>query len=78
MHPPGFGLEQAGGQGAARAGRPAGEVTIGAFVRISIDDQDPERARRALGKQCLHYALIPAYRAHFERMGFAVTVEPAA
>ncbi len=57
-------------EGAAAAGRSPSEITVAAYVRISVDDEDVGAARRSLGKQALHYALIPAYRAHFERMGF--------
>lgn len=55
--------------GARKAGRSPDEVVIGAFVRMTVDD-DLQVAQRALARQCLGYTLTPAYRAHFERMGF--------
>ena len=65
--------------GAARAGRPPGGVPLVEYIRVSVDD-DVAVARRALARATLGYALGPrdavrdrrfAYRAHFERMGFA-------
>jgi alkanesulfonate monooxygenase SsuD/methylene tetrahydromethanopterin reductase-like flavin-dependent oxidoreductase (luciferase family) len=61
-------------EGARAAGRPERDVTIGAYVRICVDD-DPELARRGLAAAALPYVsgapgYGAAYRAHFERMGF--------
>ena len=54
---------------AAAAGRPAPEIVE--YIRTSVDP-DAALARSTLGSAMLQYALGPgAYRAHFERMGFA-------
>lgn len=50
------------------------------YLRVAVDD-DVARARAALARQILAYALQPrpsgarGYRAHFERMGFAAELE---
>lgn len=51
------------------AGAPSREVAVVEYVRVCVDD-DPDRARHALARAALGYALVPAYRAHFLRMGF--------
>ncbi len=63
-------------EGAARAGRDPGEVTVTMYIRVCVDD-DVAAARQALGQQVLGYALaqpgIPAdagYRGLFAAMGF--------
>ncbi|MFI5053716.1 MAG: LLM class flavin-dependent oxidoreductase [Acidimicrobiia bacterium] len=63
-------------EGAARAGRDVGDVTMMMYVRVCIDD-DVDAARRALGEQVLGYALGRAgvsetagYRGLFGQMGF--------
>ncbi|HYM51452.1 MAG TPA: LLM class flavin-dependent oxidoreductase [Candidatus Limnocylindrales bacterium] len=54
---------------ARRAGRPAPPLM--AYIRTAVDP-DRDLARRILGQNALVYALgPPAYRRHFERMGFA-------
>jgi alkanesulfonate monooxygenase SsuD/methylene tetrahydromethanopterin reductase-like flavin-dependent oxidoreductase (luciferase family) len=56
-----------------RAAREAGRTTpaMHEYVRTSVDP-DPGTARATLGAAALLYALgPPAYRRHFERMGFA-------
>jgi len=54
---------------AAAAGRPAPPIVE--YIRTSVDP-DPDLARATLGESALQYALgAPAYRKHFERMGFA-------
>ena len=67
--------------GAARVGRDPSEVNVAEYIRICVDD-DVDAARIALAKATMGYALgdsVPSererqlgYRAHFERMGFAV------
>jgi alkanesulfonate monooxygenase SsuD/methylene tetrahydromethanopterin reductase-like flavin-dependent oxidoreductase (luciferase family) len=63
-------------EGAARAGRDPSQIVIAASFRVSVDD-DVDAARRALAAALYPYALgwdgTPprAYRAQFERMGFA-------
>ena len=55
------------------AARGAGRETpvIAMYIRTCVDP-DPELARATLGRAALMYALgAPAYRRHFERMGFA-------
>ena len=57
----------------ADAARAAGRSVpqIIEYIRTAVD-QDAELARRIVGVQALRYALgAPAYRRHFERMGFA-------
>lgn len=54
---------------AREAGRPAPPLIE--YIRTAVDS-DPALARRTLGEAALMYALgPPAYRRHFERMGFA-------
>jgi hypothetical protein len=56
-------------EGAAAAAHPVPEVID--YIRTSVDP-DRELARATLGTAMLQYALgSPAYRKHFERMGFA-------
>jgi 5,10-methylenetetrahydromethanopterin reductase len=60
-------------EGASAAGRAPADVTIGAYVRICVDD-DPAVARAALARAAFPYVTgAPgygeAYRKHFERMG---------
>jgi alkanesulfonate monooxygenase SsuD/methylene tetrahydromethanopterin reductase-like flavin-dependent oxidoreductase (luciferase family) len=53
---------------ARRAGRPV--PLIAEYIRVCVS-QDPDTARRGLSVAMLNYALgPPAYRQHFERMGF--------
>jgi 5,10-methylenetetrahydromethanopterin reductase len=61
-------------EGAAMAGRPASDLTIGAYVRLCVDD-DLAVARAGLARAAFPYVTgAPgygeAYRRHFERMGF--------
>jgi 5,10-methylenetetrahydromethanopterin reductase len=63
-------------EGAARAGRDVGDVTMTMYIRVCIDD-DVDAARRALAEQVLGYALgrpgVPetaGYRGLFGQMGF--------
>jgi 5,10-methylenetetrahydromethanopterin reductase len=52
-----------------RAGRPVPRVVE--YIRTAVDP-DAELAKRTLGAAAIPYALrVPAYRRHFERMGFA-------
>lgn len=54
---------------AREAGRPV--PVVAEYIRTCVDP-DRDVARRVLGGAALQYALGPgAYRAHFERMGFA-------
>jgi alkanesulfonate monooxygenase SsuD/methylene tetrahydromethanopterin reductase-like flavin-dependent oxidoreductase (luciferase family) len=56
-----------------KAARAAGRTTpvIASYIRTSVDP-DPALARATLAAAALQYALgPPAYRSHFERMGFA-------
>ncbi len=54
---------------ARAAGRSAPRVVE--YIRTAVDP-DPELARKTVGVAALRYALgPPAYRRHFERMGFA-------
>ena len=62
--------------GARKAGRDPAEVKVVEYIRICVDD-DEDRARRALARATLPYALAQpgnpknvGYRAHFARMGF--------
>ena len=62
--------------GARKAGRDPAEVKVAEYIRICVDD-DEDRARRALARATLPYALAQpgnpkdvGYRAHFARMGF--------
>jgi alkanesulfonate monooxygenase SsuD/methylene tetrahydromethanopterin reductase-like flavin-dependent oxidoreductase (luciferase family) len=56
-------------EAAAAAGRPV--PVVAEYIRTSVDP-DPAAARATLGAAALQYALgPPAYRRHFERMGFA-------
>lgn len=67
--------------GAEKSNRDPSEIKISEYIRICVDDEDEERARIALAKATIGYALGPSipsekerklgYRAHFERMGFA-------
>lgn len=66
--------------GAEKADRDPSEIKISEYIRICVDDEDEDRARIALAKATIGYALGPTipsekerqlgYRAHFERMGF--------
>jgi alkanesulfonate monooxygenase SsuD/methylene tetrahydromethanopterin reductase-like flavin-dependent oxidoreductase (luciferase family) len=63
-------------EGAAKAGRAAGEVPMTMYIRVCIDD-DVTAARQAFGEQVLGYAMgrpgIPqtaGYRGLFGEMGF--------
>jgi alkanesulfonate monooxygenase SsuD/methylene tetrahydromethanopterin reductase-like flavin-dependent oxidoreductase (luciferase family) len=63
-------------EGAARAGRDAGDVPLAMYIRVCVDD-DVAAARRALGAQVLIYAmarpgapLTAGYRGLFADMGF--------
>src|SRR2546430_1022029 len=54
---------------ATAAGRPT--PVVAEYIRTSVDP-DPPAARATLAASALQYALgSPAYRSHFERMGFA-------
>ena len=54
---------------AGEAGRKTPVIAM--YIRTCVDP-DPELARATLGRAALMYALgAPAYRRHFERMGFA-------
>tara|TARA_B100000029_G_C17608870_1_gene968556 strand:+ start:12309 stop:13373 length:1065 start_codon:yes stop_codon:yes gene_type:complete len=67
--------------GAEKSSRDPSEIKISEYIRICVDDEDENRARIALAKATMGYALGPTvptekekqlgYRAHFERMGFA-------
>ncbi|TAK20454.1 MAG: LLM class flavin-dependent oxidoreductase [Chloroflexota bacterium] len=57
-------------EGARAAGRDPSAVPITQYIRVCVDEDVPA-ARRALSRQVVNYALLPTYRAHFERMGFA-------
>lgn len=63
-------------EGAAKTKRDPTKVVLSGFVRICIDD-DPEVGRITLTKHLLGYALSPAYRAHFERMGMKAAIDAA-
>ncbi len=66
--------------GATTAGRDPSALRMAEYIRVAVDDDVP-RARRALARATMGYALgqsVPSerdrrfgYRAHFERMGFA-------
>lgn len=66
--------------GAKISNRNPNDIIISQYIRVCIDD-DENKARIALAKATMHYALgsnIPnasqrkyGYRAHFERMGFS-------
>ena len=67
-------------EGAARAGRDPGDITVAEYIRVCVDE-DAETARRAFARSAIGYALGPrvpterertlGYRAHWDRMGFA-------
>lgn len=68
-------------RGAERAGRDPADVRIVEYIRVAVDD-DVDRARRALAKATMGYALARpgadkslGYRAHFARMGFDAALE---
>jgi alkanesulfonate monooxygenase SsuD/methylene tetrahydromethanopterin reductase-like flavin-dependent oxidoreductase (luciferase family) len=67
------------GEGAGRAGRQPGEVTLAASVRVCVDDEG-DVARRALAEALLPYVIgwggsAPSgFRRSFERMGFAADI----
>ena len=56
-------------EGAGKAGRDPASIPVVQYVRVCVDEDVPA-ARTALARQVVQYALFPAYRAHFERMGF--------
>tara|TARA_Y100001960_G_scaffold174073_1_gene182596 strand:- start:42956 stop:43873 length:918 start_codon:yes stop_codon:yes gene_type:complete len=66
-------------EGAEKVGRDPSEIKISEYIRICVDENE-DKARIALAKATMHYALgatVPTekersfgYRAHFERMGF--------
>ena len=66
-------------EGALAANRDPSAIKIAQYIRVCVDE-DEDRARIALAKATMHYALgasVPSprersfgYRAHFERMGF--------
>ncbi len=66
-------------EGAEKVGRDPSEIKVSEYIRICVDE-DEDRARIALAKATMQYALgatVPTekersfgYRAHFERMGF--------
>ena len=66
-------------EGAKAAGRDPAGIRVVEYIRVCVDD-DVDRARRALARATMGYALGPriptereralGYRAHFERMGF--------
>ena len=67
-------------EGAERAGRQPSDVQVVEYIRMCVDE-DVDRARRALARATLGYAMArpganPAqgYRAHFARMGFAAAL----
>ena len=67
-------------EGAAKAGKSPDDVRLAEYIRVCVDD-DRDTARQAFSKSLTGYAMgAPggsprlrrfAYRAHFERMGFA-------
>ncbi len=68
-------------EGARRAKRDPAAVAVHEYVRVCVDD-DEDAARLAVALALLPYALRPAgepkntgYRAHFDRMGFAETLD---
>lgn len=61
------------GVAAQRAGRGRSAVEVATYVRIAVAP-DRDAARAALARQISRYAALPAYRAHFERQGFAPAV----
>ncbi len=66
-------------EGATQIGRDPSEVKVSEYIRVCVDENE-DRARIALAKATMNYALGPVvpteaqrrfgYRAHFERMGF--------
>ena len=66
-------------EGATQVGRDPSEVKVSEYIRVCVDENE-DRARIALAKATMNYALGPVvptetqrrfgYRAHFERMGF--------
>ncbi|MCU1690279.1 MAG: class flavin-dependent oxidoreductase [Jatrophihabitantaceae bacterium] len=56
-------------EGAAKAGRPASDVTVSMYIRVCVDE-DADAARRAFGMQAVSYAMTGGYRALFAEMGF--------
>lgn len=67
-------------EGASKAGRDAGAVTLMEYIRVCIDE-DEGKARRAFAKAFMGYALSrpgaskdAGYRGHFKRMGFDATL----
>ena len=71
--------------GENKSGRKKGSVKVAEYIRICVDE-DEEKARVALAKATVNYALgavVPTdrertfgYRAHFERMGFTSELAP--
>jgi alkanesulfonate monooxygenase SsuD/methylene tetrahydromethanopterin reductase-like flavin-dependent oxidoreductase (luciferase family) len=67
-------------EGAARAGRAAGQIPLSMYIRVCVDD-DVAAARLALGRQVLTYAmaqpgtpLTAGYRGLFAEMGFGAVL----
>ena len=67
-------------EGAKLSGRDPSDIKVSEYIRVCVDE-DEDRARIALAKATMGYALGPTvptekersfgYRAHFERMGFS-------
>ena len=64
-------------EGAERAGRDPGRITIAAYVRACVG-QDDDAAFASLRAAAGEYAAIPAYRRQFELAGFATEAAAAA
>ena len=59
--------------GEAKAGRPAGECKVHAYVHVGLCD--PDQARKAARRDLFSYAVVPAYANAFSRAGFAEEVQ---
>lgn len=64
-------------EGARAAGRDSSEVTVAAYVRACLG-QEEAHATAALGAALVEYAAIPHYRRQFEQMGFRAEAAAAA
>jgi alkanesulfonate monooxygenase SsuD/methylene tetrahydromethanopterin reductase-like flavin-dependent oxidoreductase (luciferase family) len=49
--------------------RDPGEVIVGGYIRISVDE-DEERARRAIAEQTIKFWRMGHYRVQWEKLGF--------